>query len=337
MKTQVFTGADAPAMPVRGPFASSVYAEEDLVPAPDPIALLRAELRGEIRSIKANLGRPPSNPSTDVAVEMSAIRESLEQIVGKSDRSAALVRAHGIEGGAALALARATRAKGDDAAGLDERFRNALSELVELKAWPLSCEGRAVVAAVGPAGVGKTTTIAKLAARARMEDKSVTLVTCDTFRVGGAEQIERYAELLGVPCAMAHDAHELGSIISSARTQFVFVDTAGREPGVNATERVLAADAFAVDDGLRGFSRHVLLCIPATRGRRGADGPSLFDDEPDGPGDDQDGRDGLALRAGPRRVCVQAAHFDPVLRPARPRGRLPGDDGCGTRRSHTPA
>jgi flagellar biosynthesis protein FlhF len=263
MKTHVFTGAEAAPMPVRGPFASSVYAEEDLVPAPDPIALLRAELRGEIRSIKAGLGRPPSSPTSDVAVEMGAIREALEQIVGRSDRSAALVRAHGIEGGAALALARAMRAKGDDAAGLDERFRNALSELVQLKAWPLSSEGRAVVAAVGPAGVGKTTTIAKLAARARMDDKTMTLVTCDTFRVGGAEQIERYAELLGVPCAMAHDARELGSILSSARTHFVFVDTAGREPGANAAERVLAADAFAADEGLRGFARHVLLCIPA--------------------------------------------------------------------------
>jgi flagellar biosynthesis protein FlhF len=250
----------------KGPFASSAYAEGESAPSRDPIAALRAELRSEIRALKIALVRPGSGPSNDVAAEIVAIRDAIEQIAPKSargDKSTAVVRAHGIEGGAAVALARATRAKGDGDTSLEERFRNALSELVQLKAWPLSGEGRAVIAVVGPAGVGKTTTLAKLAARARMDNKTVTLVACDTFRVGGVAQIERYADLLGVPCETARDADELASILAAVRTQFVFVDTAGKEPAANATERLLATDRFAATDACRGFARHVLVCVPA--------------------------------------------------------------------------
>src|SRR5437870_5076556 len=67
------------------------------------------------------------------------------------------------------------------------------------------------VALVGPTGVGKTTTIAKLAARAALvEHRSVALVTLDTYRVGGEDQIRTFADLIGVPLTLVSDPSRLG-------------------------------------------------------------------------------------------------------------------------------
>jgi flagellar biosynthesis protein FlhF len=129
--------------------------------------------------------------------------------------------------------------------------------------WPLTQEGRVVVAVVGPTGVGKTTTLAKLAALVKIEGRTATLVTCDTFRVGGVEHVGRYADLLDMPTATARDTAELSGILSRARTDFVFVDTSGRAPLPDASERILAEAPFNASDDVRGFSRHVLLCLPA--------------------------------------------------------------------------
>jgi flagellar biosynthesis protein FlhF len=86
------------------------------------------------------------------------------------------------------------------------------------------------IALVGPTGVGKTTTIAKLAARdALVERKRVGLLSLDDYRIGGAEQLARYAELIDVPFEVARD--ETGFRRAIARFEGfdrVYIDTAGR-------------------------------------------------------------------------------------------------------------
>jgi|CZKU01.1.fsa_nt_gi flagellar biosynthesis protein FlhF len=260
-----------PAAPVtsnapKGPFASSAYAPAERGPTRDPIAALRSELRAELRAAKVNQERPTPAAPPDLARDIAAIREQLDQLTPtppRGDKATALVRVTGIEGRAAAALSRAMRARKEGAVGLEERLRDAVSELIHVTPWPLSAEGRAVIAVVGPTGVGKTTTLAKLAARAKFEGKTVTLVTCDTFRVGGVEHLERYADLLGMPVAVARDASELASILASATTDLVLVDTSGREPVVDSAERLLSVASFAAAPECRPFSRHVLLCMPA--------------------------------------------------------------------------
>jgi flagellar biosynthesis protein FlhF len=120
------------------------------------------------------------------------------------------------------------------------------------------------VALVGPTGAGKTTTLAKLAARAKLDGKTATLVTCDTFRVGGIEHLARYADLLGMQTITARDASELAGALARATTDLVLVDTAGREPVVDTAERLLAAASFGAAVECRGLERHVLLCLPAS-------------------------------------------------------------------------
>ena len=90
------------------------------------------------------------------------------------------------------------------------------------------------LALVGPTGAGKTTTIAKLAARfgSRHGLRTVALVTTDHYRIGAREQLYTYGRLLGVPVHEAHDAAALAQLVERLREyKLVLVDTAGLSPG----------------------------------------------------------------------------------------------------------
>lgn len=87
-----------------------------------------------------------------------------------------------------------------------------------------------VVALIGPTGVGKTTTIAKLAARytLRHGNGRVALITTDNYRIGAHEQLRTYGQILGAPVFTASNIEELETIISSQHDrELVLIDTAG--------------------------------------------------------------------------------------------------------------
>jgi len=90
-----------------------------------------------------------------------------------------------------------------------------------------------VVAVVGPTGVGKTTTVAKIAAHtALVARQRVAIVCMDHYRIGAVEQVERYAELIGCPLLLAEDGPSLRRALSRvASADLVLVDTEGRAPG----------------------------------------------------------------------------------------------------------
>ncbi|WP_036111230.1 MULTISPECIES: flagellar biosynthesis protein FlhF [Luteibacter] len=90
--------------------------------------------------------------------------------------------------------------------------------------------GSAVTALVGTTGVGKTTTIAKLAARAvlRHGASNVALISADQYRIGAGAQLEHYGRLLGVRVYNAHDAQSLRNVLLQLRGKHtVLIDTAG--------------------------------------------------------------------------------------------------------------
>ena len=87
-----------------------------------------------------------------------------------------------------------------------------------------------VVALVGPTGVGKTTTVAKLAAQAvaRFGAHQVALVSTDTYRIGAHEQLSTYARIMGCSVKVAQDEQELSEILFQLRDKkLVLIDTAG--------------------------------------------------------------------------------------------------------------
>ncbi|HEX2972759.1 MAG TPA: flagellar biosynthesis protein FlhF [Tepidisphaeraceae bacterium] len=92
--------------------------------------------------------------------------------------------------------------------------------------------GPHVVALIGPTGVGKTTTIAKLAANLKLrERRRVGLITIDTYRIAAVDQLKKYADILGSPLRVVNSPDDLrDAILAMSDCEFVLIDTAGRSP-----------------------------------------------------------------------------------------------------------
>jgi len=93
-------------------------------------------------------------------------------------------------------------------------------------------QARTVIFLVGPTGVGKTTTAAKLAERCRRDRPGpVRLVSVDTYRIGGMAQLQSYGNLMAIPVDCAYTVDELAQILRDCQDgEWVFVDTAGASP-----------------------------------------------------------------------------------------------------------
>jgi len=89
-----------------------------------------------------------------------------------------------------------------------------------------------IVALIGPTGVGKTTTIGKLAAGFSIVDKrKVALITADTYRVAAVEQLKTFGEIIGVPVEVVSSPSQLHKALQlHADKELIFIDTAGRSP-----------------------------------------------------------------------------------------------------------
>jgi flagellar biosynthesis protein FlhF len=92
--------------------------------------------------------------------------------------------------------------------------------------------GPHVVALIGPTGVGKTTTIAKLAANLKLREKRrVGLITIDTYRIAAIDQLKKYADIIGSPLRVVGSPDDLREAVASmSEYDFVLIDTAGRSP-----------------------------------------------------------------------------------------------------------
>jgi flagellar biosynthesis protein FlhF len=254
------------------PFATSAYAAEPLrprpsapppPPAPKPSDTV-ISARQEIKAMQNLVARVAPPPQANIETEIAALRDAVDRLseptLPRSGALAKALRESGLEGKAAAELAKNVKLAGAGA-GTDA-LRDALADMVSCTPWPLVEQGPALIALVGPSGVGKTTTAAKLAARAMHEmHKSVTFVTCDGVRVGAFEQIDRYADLLGARIVTARSPAELQRAVDSAETDLVIVDTAGRSPTrLDSPERALRA----LPGPRGGRTRIVLLALPAS-------------------------------------------------------------------------
>jgi flagellar biosynthesis protein FlhF len=87
-----------------------------------------------------------------------------------------------------------------------------------------------VVILIGPTGVGKTTTLAKIAADFTLNrNKKVGLITADTYRIAAVEQLKTYAEILNIPLNVVYSPNEVGQAIESlSDNDLILIDTAGR-------------------------------------------------------------------------------------------------------------
>ncbi len=120
-----------------------------------------------------------------------------------------------------------------------------------------------VVFFIGPTGVGKTTTIAKIASRFKVEQgKKVAFLTADTYRIAAAEQLRTYANILDMPLTVVYTPDEMNAALERLQDyDLILVDTAGFSHK-NETQRV---DTKRLIEELAGdFEKEVCLVLSAT-------------------------------------------------------------------------
>lgn len=120
-----------------------------------------------------------------------------------------------------------------------------------------------VVFFIGPTGVGKTTTIAKIASKYKVEyDKKVAFLTADTYRIAATEQLRIYANILDSPINIVYSARELNQAVERVSdNDMIFVDTAG----FSHRNEIQRADIKTLINGLsEQYEKEVFLVLSAT-------------------------------------------------------------------------
>jgi flagellar biosynthesis protein FlhF len=253
----------APPQGLKWPFASKEATAVELPlrergAAPPPSGEQRS-----LRSAKNKYGTVLGMSGSDVERELNSLRAMLEELNEARpprERALTLLHSRGIEGMLAKELGHgaakfAKKGKGQ----LNEYLRSRLAERISVSGSLMQSPRRTLIACMGPTGAGKTTTLAKLAARARLDlGRSVGVITLDTFRVGAVEQWQRYAALMGIAFQVANDRNSFRRAMAEMSADIVMVDTAGRST---------AASTWALPDCLSGvaeeMNKHALLVLPA--------------------------------------------------------------------------
>lgn len=108
----------------------------------------------------------------------------------------------------------------------EAKIRKIIEEMIKIS----DSEMKGIVVLAGPTGVGKTTTIAKLAGRlALVEKKKVGLITIDTYRIGAIEQLNTYADIMNIPFKTVFSVKEMENAIDSMKElDVILIDTTGR-------------------------------------------------------------------------------------------------------------
>lgn len=242
--------AAGPAPDVAVPVRSSVSAP----PPPSPMVRITAP--------------PPENPR--VAEDLAAVKHMVAKMMRQQKAAAALAGSSGDQAAANSASACtpdlpdplvdqylklleqevaeelaeeivSTVAKATPAADLDDAEKLERAMLAEIaKRLPTDpeagtlqpgTEGRPrTIALIGPTGVGKTTTLAKLAATFKLKQgKKVGLITMDTYRIAAVEQLRTYAGIIGLPLKVVNTKEDLAEALHAYRDlDAVLIDTAGR-------------------------------------------------------------------------------------------------------------
>ncbi len=117
-----------------------------------------------------------------------------------------------------------------------------------------SFKGKRIYTFIGPTGVGKTTTLAKLAANSTLQKGMKTaMITLDTFRIAAAAQLEAYARIMGIPMDVAVSGDDLEKAIRKySDYDRIYIDTAGRSPDSDQGNNDLI-NLFRDNGGVHGF------------------------------------------------------------------------------------
>ncbi len=164
--------------------------------------------------------------------------------------------------------------KGED---IQRELGNILTEIIDIDCSGLKLETKpSVILTIGVNGVGKTTTIGKLALKYKGEGKKVLLCAGDTFRAAAAEQLTVWAQRSGAEIVRHEEGSDPASVIfdgiaaAKARgSDIIICDTAGRLHNKSNLMNELNKISRIIDRELPGADRETLLVIDATTGQNG--------------------------------------------------------------------
>ncbi|AAR36447.2 flagellar biosynthesis protein FlhF [Geobacter sulfurreducens] len=200
---------------------------------------------------------PAKAPQTETEKASGGIKAALRVVVTELHRK-------GLERGAIRAVMdhlKPEARKGGTVEAIRSFLPQAFKSAIKCSG-PLTVKknGPRIIALVGPTGVGKTTTIAKLAAHyALREGHRAALITIDNFRVGAVEQLKTYSRIMGVPVEVAATAAELEAAIElHSDKELILIDTAGRSH--KDSEKIEELKGFLESR----FAIEIHLCLAAT-------------------------------------------------------------------------
>ena len=174
--------------------------------------------------------------------------------------------------------------------GKPEAVRGILKEIVAdmMQAEPFRPKSPSVILVVGVNGVGKTTTIGKLACHFKDEGKSVILAAADTFRAAATEQLTIWAQRAGVPIVAHGEGADPAAVVFDAvasakakRADLLIVDTAGRLHNKSHLMEELKKIRRVIDRDFPQADVHVLLVLDGATGQNGVTQARVFRDAVD--------------------------------------------------------
>lgn len=177
----------------------------------------------------------------------------------------------------------------EDGEAVKTKLREIIAEIMSEKSEELALDGKpAVILVIGVNGVGKTTTIGKLAARFKAEGKKVMLAAADTFRAAAIDQLQIWADRSGCELIKREEGSDPGSVVydalSAAKARGVDVlicDTAGRLHNKKNLMDELGKINRIVEREASASSRHVFLVLDATTGQNAISQAKLFGEAAD--------------------------------------------------------
>jgi flagellar biosynthesis protein FlhF len=264
------------ALPGQAP-AGQVSAPVQPPPAQDA-AILRAPVPAEAAQPQAGALQAPATgqpatapePGFDLVHELRTLRSLVEGQLGafayadltRRDAARIEVLRRLLEAGFGAALSRELvdqLPEGLDAAYALRLTKNRLQERLRVAQPDASLvQAGGILALVGPTGVGKTTSVAKLAAECaiRLGPEKIALVTTDTYRIGAVDQLRIYGKIIGAPVYAIRTEADLRTTLSDLRSRhLVLIDTVG----MSQRDRRLADQVALLSGGERRVQRVLLL------------------------------------------------------------------------------
>jgi flagellar biosynthesis protein FlhF len=204
-------------------------------PASDDLNAFTTSLRGEVGELRSMVRELLTRPGPAGAAMPDVPEELREYYTGRIQNAVAAEIAAEVITEARTRLAEWRERSPDQQVDLRQLIPEVLLESIERMlppAEPVQVESDAgkYVALVGPTGVGKTTTIAKLAAHFKLrEQKRVGMITIDTYRIAAVDQLKAYAEILDIPLEIVLTPEEMSAALERMREfDLVLIDTSGR-------------------------------------------------------------------------------------------------------------